>query len=66
VIPAIEPFIIENRPGGGGNIAIDAVAKAPADGHTLLLVTIQNAVNGTLYPKLSYNFIRDVAPPHLR
>jgi tripartite-type tricarboxylate transporter receptor subunit TctC len=57
-----QPFIIENRPGGGGNIAIEAVAKAPADGHTLLLVTIQSAVNATLYEKLNYNFIRDVAP----
>jgi tripartite-type tricarboxylate transporter receptor subunit TctC len=57
-----QSFIIENRPGGGGNIAIEAVANAPADGHTLLLVTIQSAVNATLYDKLSYNFIRDIAP----
>jgi len=57
-----QPFIIENRPGGGGNIAIEAVANAPADGHTLLLVTIQSAVNATLYDKLNYNFIRDIAP----
>src|SRR5215470_10547136 len=57
-----QSFIIENRPGGGGNIAIEAVANAPADGHTLLLVTIQSAVNATLYDKLNYNFIRDIAP----
>jgi tripartite-type tricarboxylate transporter receptor subunit TctC len=57
-----QPFIVENRPGGGGNIAIEAVVKAPADGYTLLLVTIQSAVNATLYEKLNYNFIRDIAP----
>jgi tripartite-type tricarboxylate transporter receptor subunit TctC len=57
-----QPFIVENRPGGGGNIAIEAVAKAPADGYTLLLVTIQSAVNATLYEKLNYNFVRDIAP----
>src|SRR6266478_4771131 len=57
-----QPFIVENRPGGGGNIATDAVVKAPADGYTLLLVTIQGAVNATLYEKLNYNFIRDIAP----
>ena len=57
-----QPFIVENRPGGGGNIATDTVVKAPADGYTLLLVTIQGAVNATLYEKLNYNFIRDIAP----
>src|SRR3954470_16912815 len=46
-----QPFIIENRPGGGGNIAIEGAIKAPADGHTLLLVTIQSAVNATLYER---------------
>jgi tripartite-type tricarboxylate transporter receptor subunit TctC len=56
------PFVVENRPGGGSNIAIEAVVKAPADGYTLLLVTIQSAVNATLYEKLNYNFIRDIAP----
>jgi len=57
-----QPFIVENRPGGGGNLAIEALVRAPADGHTLLLVTIQSAVNATLYDKLNYNFIRDVGP----
>ena len=57
-----QPFIVENRPGGGGNIAIEAVVKAPADGYTLLLVTIQSAVNAALYEKLNYNFIHDIAP----
>jgi tripartite-type tricarboxylate transporter receptor subunit TctC len=57
-----QPVIVENRPGGGNNIAIEAVVKAPADGYTLLLVTISGAVNATLYERLSYNFIRDIAP----
>jgi tripartite-type tricarboxylate transporter receptor subunit TctC len=57
-----QPFFIENRPWGGGNLAIEAVVKAPADGHTLLLVTIQSAVNATLHDKLNYNFIRDIVP----
>src|SRR3989440_10813291 len=55
-------FIIDNRPGAGGNIGTEAVVKAPADGHTLLLATIPNAVNATLYEKLNFNFIRDIAP----
>ena len=57
-----QPFTVENRPGGGGNIAIEAVVKAPADGYTLLLITIQGAANATLYDKLNYNFIRDIEP----
>src|SRR5215475_4120153 len=57
-----QPYVVENRPGGGGNIGIEAVANAPADGHTLLPVTIQSAVNATLYDKLNYNFVRDIAP----
>jgi tripartite-type tricarboxylate transporter receptor subunit TctC len=57
-----QSFIIENRPGAGTNIATEAVVNAPADGHTLLLVNVSNAVNATLYDKLSYNFIRDIAP----
>jgi tripartite-type tricarboxylate transporter receptor subunit TctC len=57
-----QQFIIENRPGAGGNIATEAVVDAPADGYTLLLINISNAVNATLYQKLNYNFIRDIAP----
>ena len=57
-----QPFIIENRPGAGGNIATEAVVRAPADGYTLLLVTAPNAINATLYDRLSFNFIRDIAP----
>ena len=57
-----QPFIIDNRPGAGGNIGTEAVVKAPADGHTLLLATIPNAVNATLYETLNFNFIRDIAP----
>ena len=57
-----QPFIIENRPGAGGNIATEAVVRAPADGDTLLLVSLANATNATLYDELNYNFIRDIAP----
>jgi tripartite-type tricarboxylate transporter receptor subunit TctC len=57
-----QPFVIENRPGAGSNIATEAVVRAPADGHTLLLVVSANAINATLYDKLNYNFIRDIAP----
>jgi tripartite-type tricarboxylate transporter receptor subunit TctC len=57
-----QPFIIENRPGASGNIATEAVVRAPADGYTLLLVTAPNAINATLYDRLSFNFIRDIAP----
>jgi len=57
-----QQFIIENRPGAGGNIATEAVVDASADGYTLLQAGLQNAVNATLYEKLKYNFIRDVAP----
>jgi len=57
-----QPFIIDNRPGAGSNIATEAVVRAPADGYTLLLVGTFNAVNATLYDKLNFNFIRDVAP----
>ena len=57
-----QPFIIENRPGAGGNIGTEAVVRAPADGYTLLLVAAANAINATLYDKLDFNFIRDIAP----
>jgi tripartite-type tricarboxylate transporter receptor subunit TctC len=57
-----QQFIIENRPGAGGNIATEAVVEAPADGYTLLLINISNAVNATLYQKLKYNFIQDILP----
>src|SRR5216684_474570 len=57
-----QPFIIENRPGAGSNIAAEAVVNAPADGYTLLLVSSVNAINATLYDKLNFNFIRDIAP----
>jgi tripartite-type tricarboxylate transporter receptor subunit TctC len=57
-----QPFIVENKPGAGTNIATEAVVRAPADGHTLLQATLTNAYNAALYPKLSFNFIRDIAP----
>ena len=57
-----QPFVIENRPGAGSNIATEAVVRAPADGYTLLLVSASNAINATLYDKLNFNFIRDIAP----
>jgi tripartite-type tricarboxylate transporter receptor subunit TctC len=57
-----QPFIIENRPGGGGNIGTEAVVRAAGDGYTLLLVGPPHAINATLYDKLSFNFVRDIAP----
>jgi tripartite-type tricarboxylate transporter receptor subunit TctC len=57
-----QQFVVENRPGAGGNIATEIVLDAPADGHTLLLLNLSNAVNATLYQKLKYDFIRDIAP----
>src|SRR6478672_11376009 len=57
-----QPFIIENRPGAGSNIATEAAVRAPSDGYTLLLVGSPNAINATLYDKLDFNFMRDIAP----
>ena len=57
-----QQFVIENRPGAGGNIGTEAVVRAAPDGYTLLYVTTANAVNATLYDKLNFNFIRDIAP----
>ena len=56
------PFVIENRPGAGSNIATEAVVHATPDGYTLLLVGTPNAINATLYDNLNFNFIRDIAP----
>jgi tripartite-type tricarboxylate transporter receptor subunit TctC len=57
-----QPFVIENRPGAGTNIATETVVRAPADGYTLLMVGPTQAINATLYEKLNFNFIRDIAP----
>src|SRR5262245_1425125 len=57
-----QQFVIENRPGAGTNLAAEAVVRAPPDGYTLLLVGAPNAINATLYDKLSFNFLRDIAP----
>jgi tripartite-type tricarboxylate transporter receptor subunit TctC len=57
-----QQFIVENRPGGGTNIGTEMVVHAPADGYTLLEVNLVHAINATLYEKLNYNFIRDIAP----
>jgi tripartite-type tricarboxylate transporter receptor subunit TctC len=57
-----QPFIIENRPGGGNNLGTEMVAKAPPDGYTLLLASSNNASNAALYDHLNFDFIRDIAP----
>ena len=57
-----QPFVVENRPGANGNIAAQAGVRAPADGYTLLMVSSANAANAALYDKLSFNFLRDIAP----
>src|SRR5205814_3064855 len=55
-------FVIDNRPGAGSNIGTEAVAHAPADGYTLLLISGAQPINVTLYEHLNYNFFRDIAP----
>jgi tripartite-type tricarboxylate transporter receptor subunit TctC len=57
-----QPFVIENRGGAGGNLATEAVVRAPPDGYTLLLCGSRDAISATLYDKLNFNFIRDIAP----
>jgi tripartite-type tricarboxylate transporter receptor subunit TctC len=56
-----QPFIVENRPGASSNIAADAVVRAPADGYTLMVFDGSPVINATLYEKLRFNFIRDIA-----
>jgi tripartite-type tricarboxylate transporter receptor subunit TctC len=57
-----QPFVIENRTGAGGNIGTESVVRTTPDGYTLLLVGVSNAINATLYKKLNFNFIREIAP----
>jgi tripartite-type tricarboxylate transporter receptor subunit TctC len=57
-----QQFLVENRSGAGGNIGTESVVRAPPDGYTLLLVTTSNMINASLYERLNYNFIRDIAP----
>src|SRR5215831_16363242 len=57
-----QPFVIENRPGAATNIGTEVVVRAPPDGYTLLVFEASQAINATFYDKLSFNFIRDIAP----
>jgi tripartite-type tricarboxylate transporter receptor subunit TctC len=57
-----QPFVVENRPGGGSNIGTEVVVGAPPDGYTLLLISMGNFINASLYEELSFNFIRDISP----
>src|SRR3982074_1172275 len=57
-----QAFVIENKPGAGNNIGVEAVVTAPPDGYTMLLVNPANGINATLYKDLRFNFIRAIAP----
>src|SRR5262245_30868021 len=57
-----QPFVVENRPGAGGNIGTEVVVRAPPDGHTLVMIAPSSTINVTLYDKLNFNFVRDIAP----
>src|SRR6516162_3195369 len=57
-----QTFVVENRPGAGTNLATEAVVRSAPDGYTLLVATSSNTINATLYEKLNFNFIRDIAP----
>jgi tripartite-type tricarboxylate transporter receptor subunit TctC len=57
-----QPFVVENRPGAGGNIGTEVAVRAPADGYTLLICNAANTINATLYDNLNFNFIRDITP----
>ncbi len=57
-----QAFEVDNKPGRSGNIATEMVARAPADGYTILLVGPANTISGALYPNLGFNFLRDIAP----
>jgi tripartite-type tricarboxylate transporter receptor subunit TctC len=57
-----QPFIVDNRPGAGGNIATEAVVRSAADGYTLLSITASSTISPSLYKKLNFNFVRDIVP----
>jgi tripartite-type tricarboxylate transporter receptor subunit TctC len=57
-----QSIVTEDRPGAGGNLAADIVVRAPPDGYVLLMATVANAINATLYPDLNFSFVRDIAP----
>ena len=57
-----QQFIVDNRPGASGNIAMEQVVRSPPDGYTLVMVAVSSAVNATLFPNLPFNFLRDIAP----
>ena len=57
-----QPFVVDNRPGASGNLGTEVVVRSAPDGYTLLLVNLSNAINASVYDKLNFNFIRDIAP----